>query len=356
MKTLVAIFLLIGTSWHIWAIKIGVVLPLSGPISDYGNDCLAGMKMATEEDKVCSLIVEDNQGDKLKTIEAIRKLISQRVVLIVGPIIPENALAVAYLVDSLNIPLILPATTYQLVTKVSNLVFRLCYTDKFQAKVMAEFAYLGLGKKRFALFIDNGSIYSIELADAFRKEIEELGGLIVATQTYISEETDFRGALLKISDSEPDCIFIPGYYQQVRIAIRQARDLGIDAPIIGGDSWDSGKLLDLVGTKGRTNFYCSHFSYKDPKVQEFRNNYVNRYASEPTSFSALGYDAIKLISSLDLTNTEPETILNGLNGVNNFNGVTGVIDFSKGRDPVKTAVIIRLKGGKLAIEQKVVPD
>jgi branched-chain amino acid transport system substrate-binding protein len=338
---------------HAQPIKVGVVLPLTGRFSAYGNDCLAGMRLAASQGNACSLIVEDNGGDKARTRESLKRLADQGVSLIVGPLISENAMKAAYYIDSLNVPLILPATTHSIAAKLSSLVFRLCYSDEFQTMVMAEFAHFVLGKKRPALFVDNTSLYSIEMSDALAKALQEIGIPIVVTKSYDSQEIDFRQDLLKIASANPDCIFVPGYDEQVRLIMDQASELRMRIPLIGWDTWDSWTLLGAAGTKSHESFYCTHFSREDSRVEGFRNVYLNRVGSEPTGFSALGYDAIKLIAYLQLENPEPETAFNKLNKVTDFQGVTGTIDLSRGGNPIKGATIIRLHRGKLSIEQRI---
>jgi branched-chain amino acid transport system substrate-binding protein len=354
LSSIIVVSSLIATpsSPHAQPIKVGIVLPLTGRFSAYGNDCLAGMRLAASQGNACSLIVEDNGGNKARTRESLKRLSTQGVSLIVGPLISENAMKAAYYIDSLNVPLILPATTHRIAAKLSSLVFRLCYSDEFQTMVMAEFAHFVLGKKRPALFVDNTSLYSIELSDVLAKALQEIGVPIVVTKSYDSQEIDFRQDLLKMADANPDCIFVPGYNEQVRLIMDQASELGMRIPLIGWDTWDSWTLLGAAGTKNHESFYCTHFSKEDPRVEGFRKAYFNRVGSEPTAFSALGYDAVKLIAYLRLENPEPETAFNKLNRVTDFQGVTGTIDLSRGGNPIKGATIIKLHRGKLSVEQR----
>jgi branched-chain amino acid transport system substrate-binding protein len=353
LNKMLSVVLCIGVIIITQKINVGVVLPLSGSFSSYGKDCLRGMSIA--EVPNCSLIIEDNEGDEDKTIKAIKKLISQGASIIVGPLISANVIKAAYYIDSINIPLIIPITTHPRITKISNWVYRLSYTDDFGGKTLANFVYFVLRKRRPALFIEYTSPYSIELANIFKKRIQELGSKIVITEAYSNKDTDFRDILSKIANAKPDCIFVPGYYSQVGSIIKQARELGIKVPFLGGNGWDSIVLLDLVGEESGLNFYYTSIFAKAPELQEFRHTYIDKFGVEPTSFSALGYDAISLVGSLKLEDTEPETFLKELSKVSNFKGITGKIDFTKSRDPHKTVSIIRLEKGALFLEQKSFP-
>ncbi|MDI6840079.1 MAG: ABC transporter substrate-binding protein [bacterium] len=346
-------------------LKIGAVLPLTGPISSYGRDCLLGMKMAVDEvnaagtkyavHKKFTLIVKDNYGDREETRVKLEELAAENVSVIIGPLTSTNVIAVGPYIDSLRIPVIAPSATNPIVTKVSNLIFRICYTDEFQGETMAKFASYVLDRKKAALLVDTSQIYSKDLAKSFRECFENLGAEIVKEEYYSSTDVDFRRQLSEIRKMKPDCIFVPGYYPQVGLIIKQAREMGIPTPLLGGDGWDSPRLLDLTGKRTGTNFYCTHFFSKDPEVEDFRANYVSRFVLEPTSFCALGYDAIKLLAYLQLKDANCETIVNELSKVRDFKGVTGILSFKKSRDPIKSILILRVQHGATSVDQKITP-
>ncbi|MCK4351877.1 ABC transporter substrate-binding protein [candidate division WOR-3 bacterium] len=340
-------------------VKVGAILPLNGTISSYGRDCLLGIKMAIDEvnakEEKISFIVKDNYGEENETISKFKELVDEGVNLIIGPIISSNVIAIAPYTERFNIPMIVPSATSPVVTKASKLIFRLCYTDEFQGEAIARFIHHIIGKRMPAILIDESQIYSIGLAKSFKKYVEKLGLQVVAEEYYNSTVFDFKPQLLAIMEKKPDCIFVPGYYQEASVIINQARGLGIDIPFLGGDGWDSPRLLNYTGRVTGTNFYCVHFYSKDPGVATFRNNYIDRFVLEPTSFSALGYDGIKLIDYLELKDTTPTAIIQALSEVSNFKGITGILDFTKGRDPRKNVLIVRMEDGILSLEQKIDP-
>lgn len=344
-------------------LKVGVVLPLSGSISSYGRDCLAGMQVAmeeiTSEGGKISIVVQDNYGDPTASVDAVKNLVAQGVHLIIGPLTSKNVIEVAPYIDKLKLPLIAPAATSPKVTEASSSIIRICYTDELQGKSIANFAYYVLGKRTTALLVDRTQTYSKDLADAFKQHFQQLGGRVLTEETYATGDTYFQPQLQIIKTYNPDCIFVPGYYEDVASIIKQAAELGIVKFILGGDGWDSSRLLELIGPQLGPYFFCTHFFKNDPSVRAFRDAYKRKTLMEPSSFSALGYDAIKILDVAQFTDTTATEIVYELRRVENFNGVTGNLSFktgtgSPGRDPQKEVLILRLEKGTLSLEQKLI--
>ena len=339
-------------------LKVGALLPLRGSnLSGYGRDCLLGMKMAIDEIEVptqsgqgIELIVEDNWGDKALCVEKLKELAHKGCEVIIGPLISDNVIGVAKTLSELKIPLLAPAATNVEVTKKSKYIWRLCYTDKFQGELMADFVYNMYNKRNAVIIYEKDNSYSKGLMRYFNDKFKKSGGKIVAIKTYFSRQDYFKKLLEEIKEKHFDCIFVPGYYGEVGLMIKQARESGITAPFIGCDGWDSPRLIDIMGRNG-PNYYCTHFSSKDPDVSEFRARYVKRFVLEPSSFSALGYDAIMLISYIR-DNFPGQSLENALPKVKGFKGVTGVFNFEKGRAPSKGIVVLKIDGGKISVQQK----
>ncbi|MDD2890111.1 MAG: ABC transporter substrate-binding protein [bacterium] len=341
------------------SIKVGVVLPLTGALSEYGNGCLNGMRLAADElvmeDKHIILSVEDDSGNPTISASAVKKLFYGGCKIIVGPLTSSSVIAVARLIDSLNVPLIAPAATAPSVTLMSSRIYRLCYSDTMQGKGMAEFIRYAMGKTKAGVLMDYDNIYSKELASAFEKRFQEIGGEIAKEVIYTSGDTDFRTQLQALIVKNVDCIFVASYYKEAENIIKQASQLGITCPLMGGDGWDSQELIDVTKEYNGFYFYSAHFFKNDVAAKKFRNSYKNVTSIEPTSFGALGYDAIRLIGTLKLNDTTSAGIRDELRKVDNFNGVTGKMSFKSGRDPVKEVTILRFFKGNSSLQQKFIP-
>ncbi|NLD22964.1 MAG: ABC transporter substrate-binding protein, partial [Bacteroidales bacterium] len=244
--------------------------------------------------------------------------------------------------------------------KVYDYAFRLCFNDSFQGVTMANFAGNNLAAKKAVIIKDTSSDYGKGLAENFTATFEGLGGEIVAEEGYVKGDKDFNAVLTSIKGKDFDVIFIPGYYEEAGLIIKQARDLGIDAPVVGADGFDSPVLLELAGAEALNDVYFSnHYSSldEDPLVQDFIAKYKEKYNVEPNAFNALGYDlgkwaadAIKRAGSQD-----PTAIAEALAKTEGFAGVTGTFDMDANHNPVKSIVVIGLENGAQATSIKVDP-
>jgi len=333
-------------------VTIGAVFPMTGPIATYGQESVNGIKLALKtiikEGKVeINLIVEDNKGEPQESANAVTKLImSDKVNAIIGSVASSNTLAGAPIAQTNKVPLMTPASTNEKVTMAGSFISRTCFTDAFQGVVMAKFAYENLGKRKVALLIDNSSDYSKGLSRVFTKKFKELGGKLSSDKnfSYVQKDTDFRTLLRKIKRTKPDVIFLPGYYTEVGLILKQARQMGITQPFLGGDGWDSPKLQELAGKAVNGNYISSHFSSddKDPMVQKFVKEYVAAYGQKPGAMAALGYDGILVMADAvkrakSLSNVDLQAALVSTKG---FVGVTGAITIDKNRNARKSAVVL----------------
>lgn len=333
-------------------VKIGAVFPMTGPIATYGQESVNGIKLALKDINKAgavkiNLLVEDNKGEPQESANAVTKLIkSDAVNAIIGSVASSNTLAGAPIAQTNKVPLMTPASTNEKVTMAGNFISRTCFTDAFQGVVMAKFAYENLGKKKVAMLIDNSSDYSKGLARVFTKKFKELGGKMASKEnfSYVQKDTDFRTLLRKIKRTKPDVIFLPGYYTEVGLILKQARQMGINQPFLGGDGWDSPKLQELAGKAVNGNYISSHFSAddKDPRVQKFVKEYVAAYGQKPGAMAALGYDGILVMAdaikrSKSLKNVDLQAALLATKG---FVGVTGAITIDKNRNAKKSAVVL----------------
>jgi branched-chain amino acid transport system substrate-binding protein len=354
-------------------IKIGANLELSGGVASYGQSIEEGLKLAIEEinkegidGKKLDLITFDNKSDAAEATNGAIKLISQdKVAAIIGAATSTNTLAQVEIAQKNKTPLITPTGTNSTITfkdgVLNDFVFRTCFIDPFQGTVAANFASKDLKVKNAAIIIDSSSDYSKGLAASFQESFEGSGGKIVAEEAYVAKDTDFNAILTNIKAKNPDFIFLPGFYEEVGLIIKQARSLGIDVPVMGGDGWDSPTLVDIAGAGSLNNtFITNHYSSgdSDAKVQDFVKAFQGKYdGKSPDAFAALGYDtayfladAIKRAGSGD-----PEKIRKALEETDGLAVVSGNLKVNENHDQVKAAVILEYKEGKQEFNTKVNP-
>lgn len=349
-------------------IKVGMSTPLSGPIAVYGQTTLNGIKLATEElnkkggikgEKV-ELIIEDNKGDAAEAVNAVKKMINvNKIKALLGPVISTNSLAVAPIMQENKIPMLTPTGTNITITEVGDYVARTCFIDQFQGQVMGAFAIKNLKAKNAVIMTDDNSDYSEGLAEEFKKVFEAGGGKILDTVSYVANDVDFSSQLTKIKMKKPEVIFIPGYYSEVSLIVKQARELRIDSVFLGGDGWDNGKLFEIAGDAIKGSFISTHFSAEseDEQIQNFLKNYKARFGEDPSVLSALGYDAANVMYAAmeKAENLEGINIKNEINKTKDFKGVTGVLSLDENRNAIKSAFVLEAKDGGFKYKATVEP-
>ena len=337
-------------------IYVGEYLSLTGSESTFGINTHWGIKLALKEAEEknllkgyrIKLITIDTEGDLAKAKKAVRKLISKNVIALLGEIHSNLSVEGGKIAQEKKIPMISPGSTNPSVTDVGDYVFRVCYTDTFQGIVMAQFAHEELKAKRVALLRDQTK-YSIGLADSFVTKFKSLGGKIVADFTYKSGELDFKEILLKIKKAHFDALFLPGYYTEVALIARQAKQLGIRTKLLGGDGWDSPQLYEIAEDAINGGFFLNHFAIESPdkRTKDFLEKYQKEYGGEiPDANAALGYDAaMLLVDALSkISEPTPELLRNQIAKTKNFPGVTGDITLNSNGDPIKGAIVVRVEG------------
>ncbi len=355
-------------------IKIGVNLELSGAVASYGTSELSGIELAVEEinaaggvdGKEIELVKVDNKSEPAEATSAALKLITQdKVVAIIGAATSGATVAQAEIANSNKTPLISPSGTSPNVTvkdngDVNEFVFRTSFIDPFQGTVAANFAANDLGVKNVAIFSDNASDYSKGLAASFKKDFEAAGGKIVAEESYVGKDSDFRSTLTRIKAANPEFIFIPGYYEEVGLIVKQAREMGITVPLMGADGWDSPILLELAGAEALNNtFTTNHYSSEDPDgiIQDFNKKFNDKYSKSPDAFNALGYDTVYLLADAIKRAGGPDSvkIKDALAETKDLELVTGLYSVDENHHPIKSATILEYKDGKQVFNTKVNP-
>ncbi|MFD0047906.1 ABC transporter substrate-binding protein [Actinomycetes bacterium NPDC127524] len=353
-------------------IKIGGNLELSGGVASYGQSVNKGVKLAFEEinkkkinGKKLKLVAVDNKSEAAEATNGSIKLVSQdKVAAVIGAATSTNTLAQVQIADTNKVPLITPTGTNPDITskggKVNDYVFRTCFIDPFQGTVAANYAIDTLKVKTAAIYIDSASDYSKGLAAAFKKAFTEKGGTIVGEEAYQAKDTDFRATLTRLKAKKPEFIFLPGYYEEVGLILKQARQAGIEVPFMGGDGWDSPKLTEIAGADPLKNtFITNHYSAgdKDEKVQKFVASYHKKYNEDPDAFAALGYDTAYFLADAIKRSKDasPEKIKKALEETKDLSLVSGKLTLDKEHNPIKSAVILKYVDGKQTYETKVNP-
>jgi branched-chain amino acid transport system substrate-binding protein len=346
-------------------IKVGVVVPTSGGVATFGQENANGIKLALKKIKNAKdldLVFEDDKSEAIEATNAIRKLINiDKAQVVIGEVTSSKTLAMAPIAQEAKIPLFSPAATNEKVTQVGNFISRACFTDDFQGVVMARFAVNDLKKKNGLVIIDNSQDYSKGLGKSFKDEFLRIGGKLASSEelTYVTKDIDFQSLLRKIKRANPDVIFLPGYYEEAGLIIKQARALGITAPFLGGDGWDSPKLFEIAGEAIKGNYISSHFAPddKDPKVQAFVKDYEKAYGAKPGAMAALGYDAIGIVAdAITKSKTGKAVDINkALLATTNYAGVTGSITIDQNRNSKKAAVVLEATPTGFIFKNKVNP-
>ncbi len=338
-------------------IMIGQYGSMTGAEATFGQATDEGIRLATDEvnaaggikGKKIKLVTMDDQGKAEDAASVVTRLIEQEKVLaILGEVASSRSLAAAPIAQNKKIPMISPSSTNPKVTEVGDFIFRTCFIDPFQGTVMAKFAFENLKLKKIAVLRDVKSDYSVGLADFFIQKFKELGGEIVGDASYQSGDVDFKAQLTNLKGSNPEGLFIPGYYTEVGLIARQARELGLKAKLMGGDGWDSPKLSEIGGKDVDGSVFSNHYSNetKDPVAVEFINKFKAKYNKLPDGLSAAGYDAAKVLykamaATSDLT---AQAIRDQIAKITDHAGVTGRITINEKRNATKSAVVVEVQG------------
>jgi len=367
-------FLLFSTA-HLFAseIKIGGVACLTGGAATYGASTKNGCTMAFDAVNAAGgveiggnkylimYIFEDDQGSAEVAANAFRKLIDQDEVLaIVGSVMSKCTLAGAPIAQDAGVPTISPTSTAVQVTRTGNYIFRACFLDPFQGAVVASFSYNDLNARTGAVIFDNANDYTKGLAEAFRDSFEKLGGKVVAYESFTDEDktTDFSAQLTNIKAANPDVIFLDAYYSAAALMAKQARALGITAPFVGADGWDSAQFPILGGEAVEGGHHCNHYSPQDPRpiVQNFVKEYAAKYGETPDALATLAYDAaLIVIDSLQRAGSLDRAKIRDAMAATNLECVSGQISFDENGDPIKKAAINKIENGQFVFVKFVQP-
>lgn len=350
-------------------ILVGEVGSTTGPQATFGQSTHKGIALAVDEinaagginGKKVRVKLIDDQGKPEEAAGDIKALIDRdHAVAILGEVATSVSLAMAPIAQEKKVPMISPSSTGLSVTQVGDYIFRVCFIDPFQGYVMAKFAKNTLPATKVAVLKDTAAAYSTGLADAFTQTFQKLGGQVLLTEGYHQGDVDFRAQLTKIKAAGPDAVFIPGYYSDVGLIAKQAREIGLNVPLLGGDGWDSPKLYEIGGQALEGSYFSNHYSVDAPdaKVRQFIETFKAKNNGEvPDAMSALGYDAMGVLADAmkrakDLSGP---SLREAVAETKSFEGITGSISIDKDRNATKPAVVLKIKNGKYDFVTRVAP-
>lgn len=345
-------------------VKLGLNYELSGNVSTYGTSLVEGIEFAVKEinanggvlGKQIELVKADNKSSGEEAANVSSRLATRdKVVAILGPATSGNVKSALPAAEENKVPLISASSTADDVTLDANggvrqYVFKTCFSDSFQGVTMANFAAKELKLMKAAILRDNTSDYSQGLTDAFSETYLSLGGEILEEEAYQAKETDFKSLLTNIKAKNPDVLFVPGYYEEVGLIIKQARELGLDVPVLGADGFDSPKLVEIAGAENLNGtYYSNHYSSGDTSedVVAFKTAFNKEYKKDPDAFNALGYDMAYMVAdALERAGeADREKLTAALASTKDFKGITGTLSMDEFHNPIKAVTILEVKDG-----------
>ncbi len=350
-------------------IKVGEYASLTGSEAAFGQSSHKGTLLAIEEvnqaggvlGKQIELVTEDNQSKAGESATIVKKFISRdKVVAVLGEVASGRSLEAGPICQAAGIPMVSPSSTNPKVTQVGDCIFRVCFIDSFQGKLIADFAQKTLKAKRVAILFDVSQAYSVGLAEFFAQPFVGGGGEIIAKLNFTSADKDFRAQLTNLKALNPDAICVPAYYGPVGLIVKQARELGIMVPIFGGDGWEAPELIELAGREALKNtYYSTHFSpaQDTPAAKKFVAAFKAKFNGEvPDAMAALGYDsALALIEAIKKAGSAESAKIKEALKTTDFTGATGRTLLDANRDATKPAVIITVENNAFKFLQTVEP-
>ncbi len=350
-------------------IRIGVFEPMTGANAAGGIMELEGIQLANELyptvlGKKIELVVVDNKSDKVEAANAVTRLVERdKVHVVLGSWGSSLSMAAGPIVEEAGIPAIALSATNPLVTLGNDYYFRVCFIDPFQGTVMANYAYNNVGARTAAIVQEISNDYSVGLAQFFTDSFKQLTGnpnAIVGISNYTTGDQDFSAQLITISQTKPDVIFAPGNYTESALLIKQARELGITIPILGGDTWETPEFLTVGGNAVDGTVISTFYTTETAMTENskiFLDAFRTKYNKEPASVAALGFDGYLII--LDAIeragSTDSKAIRDMIASTKDFPGAAGTITLDTNGDAVKDAVIKEVKNGSFVYSATVKP-
>ena len=346
-------------------IPVAAIFSLTGSAAEANKSSLLGIQWAVEEintaggvlGRPLQIIEIDDRSTPIGAKVAAEKADKIQVAAIIGPAFSSQALAVARVAQNKSIPMISNVATNPKLTHIGNFIFRICYNDDQQGRVLSRFAYQELNYRKVQTIVNISSDYSLGLADTFEKAFIKFGGTTFTRSTYKARQSNFRQVIEQAKRTNPDAIFIAGHYESARIILEAERS-GLRSVPLGGDGWDEPNFYQIGGNQIKLGYYTTHWSESIATAPSKR--FVNRYRKgniilAPT---ALAYDAAKLLADAIARagSTDRAAVRDALAGTKGFAGVTGELSFDAHGDPIKSIIIMQIVNGNPQILKLVHPD
>ena len=350
-------------------ILLGHYGSMSGSKAAFGDSTDRAIRLAVAEanrrggviGRKVEVVTADDLSNPDQVLPAVMELIDRRKVdVVLGEVASTLTLIGAPRCQERGVPMITPSSVAAAITKVGPFIFRVCFTAEYQGRAAALFAARDLKARRAALLVDQGSDYALDYAKAFRPLFEQLGGEVVGSWSYRDGDKDFKAQLTAIAEGHPDVLIAPAMYHDVPGIARQARQVGISAPLIGGDGWDAIETATLGGAAVEGSYFTTHYAPDQPdaRVRAFIAAYQDAYHATPDAMAALAYDAARL--ALDAIarakSTDPESVRAALAATRDFPGVTGSITMGAGRDPAKSVMVLQIRDGGFHLHSLIDPS
>ena len=346
---------------------LGGVAPLTGEASSFGISVRHGTELAVKEwndkggviGKKIKLTYVDDRGDPAEAAKVYNKLIVDfKVSGIIGTVMSQCSLAGAPICQQAQVPMIAPTSTNPKVTQIGDYIFRACFIDPYQGVLGATFAFGGLKARKAACLFDVGNDYTKGLSQSFQVKFTALGGQVVSFEGHATGISNFRPQLLRLLAKSPDVLYVSDYVNDVALIAKQARELGFTGPLLGGDGWDSPKLVEIGGSAVEGCFYTEHYAIDDnrPGVVAFDERFKAGYGGHPDAVACLAYDATNLMldSVKRAGRTDGPAIRDALR-MANLATVSGQFRFDKNRNPIKSGVVIKVQNGRQVFYSSVEP-
>ncbi len=337
-------------------VKLGTVGPLTGDYATYGQSVRNGIQTAIDEINEqgganglkLQLIAEDSKGDSTEAANAIQKLIDQdKVTAIVGAVLSGETATVAPIAQDSGVLMITPSSTAPGLADTGDYIFRNVITDDVQARQLAEYVVNEIKLEKFAVLYANND-YGVALKDNFVDKIEEMGGTIIAVESYLDGDEDFRAQLTKIGD-QVEALYVGGYYTEAAKIAQQAERQGLNAMLLGADGFYSSKLVELGGEAVEGALFTAGFYSGDTSedIQNFVTRYEQEYNEEPDMFAANAYDTTKIVAkALETSGDDRQALKEAMADIKDFPGITGKTSFAANGEALKEVIILKVESGK----------
>lgn len=341
------------------AAKIGFTAALTGGAAAYGKSEEEGVRLAVEEinkkgDFPIDLLVEDTKAVPADSMNATKKLIQEKVSLIIGPMTSNEAKAAGPIIQNAKVPSLEISVTAENITDIGDCIFRNSVPESKNIPQTVKKTHKLLGYKTAAILYAHDNEQHVTAQKYFQKTMEEEGVKVIDVETFGSKDSEYSAQLTNIQHKAPDVIVICSYYQEGSRILKKMREMGMDQPVLGDNGFVSPELGKMAGAAADNVYVSSMWSAdrKDEKVQKFVENYTKAYGRAPDQFAASAYDGVYM--AMDAmqragTTTDHKKIRDALAQMKDFKGVCGTFSFDEKRDPVVDLILMKMQDGKFGV-------